>query len=66
MHSYRSSQKQIIKQSNNQQQGFSFTTVNNTTFDTTIANTLDVTLQWGSASASNSIYSDIFVLNKIY
>jgi hypothetical protein len=55
-----------IKQSNNQQQGFSFNTVNNTTFDTTIANTLDVTLQWGSASASNSIYSDIFVLNKIY
>jgi len=29
-------------------------------------NTLDVTLQWGSANAGNSIYSDIFVLNKIY
>jgi hypothetical protein len=55
-----------IKASNNQQQGFSFNTVNNTTFDTTIANTLDVTAQWGAASASNSIYSDIFVLNKIY
>lgn len=55
-----------IKQSNSQQQGFSFNTVNNTTFDTTVANTLDVTLQWGAASASNSIFSDIFVLNKIY
>lgn len=55
-----------IKASNNQQQGFSFNTVNNTTFDTTIPNTLDVTAQWGAASNSNSIYSDIFVLNKIY
>lgn len=55
-----------IKQSNSQQQGFSFNTVNNTTFDTTVSNTLDVTAQWGAASTSNSIYSDIFVLNKIY
>jgi len=55
-----------IKTSNNQQQGFSFNTVNNTTFDTTIPNTLGVTAQWGAASTSNSIYSDIFVLNKIY
>lgn len=55
-----------IKTSNNQQQGFSFNTVNNTTFDTTVSNTLDVTAQWGAASTSNSIYSDIFVLNKIY
>lgn len=47
-------------------EGFSFNTVNNTTFDTTINNTLDVTLQWGSTNAGNSIYSDIFVLNKIY
>ena len=55
-----------IKQSNDQQQGFSFNFVNNTTFDTTVSNTLDVTAQWGAASNSNSIYSDIFVLNKIY
>ena len=47
-------------------EGFSFNTINNTTFDTTINNTLDVTVQWGSTSTSNSIYSDIFVLNKIY
>ena len=54
------------KQSNNNQGGFAFNTVNNTTFDTTISNTLDVTAQWSSNSTDNSIYSDIFVLNKIY
>lgn len=47
-------------------EGFSFNTVNNTTFDTTTLNTLDVTVQWGSTNTGNSIYSDIFVLNKIY
>ncbi len=54
------------KQSNNTQGGFAFNTVNNTTFDTTINNTLDVTVQFSSNSTDNSIYSDIFVLNKIY
>jgi len=54
------------KQSNNTQGGFAFNTVNDTTFDTTVSNTLDVTAQWSSNSALNSIYSDIFVLNKIY
>ena len=47
-------------------EGFAFNTVNNTTFDTTVNNTLDVTVQWGSTAVGNSIYSDIFVLNKIY
>ena len=54
------------KTSNASIQGFAFNTVNNTTFDTTISNTLDVTIQWGSASTGNNIYSDIFILNKIY
>jgi hypothetical protein len=54
------------KQSNGAPLGFAFNTVNSTTFDTTISNTLDVTAQWGSNSALNSIYSDIFILNKIY
>lgn len=54
------------KQSNGSQTGFAFNTVNNTTFDTTISNTLNVTVQWSSNSIENSIYSDIFVLNKIY
>ena len=55
-----------IKQSNNTSEGFAFNTLNNTTFDTTIGNTLDVTAQWSSTSPLNSIYSDNFVLNKIY
>jgi hypothetical protein len=45
---------------------FGFNTINNTTFDTTIMNTLDVTAQWETASVDNSIHSDVFVLNKIY
>jgi hypothetical protein len=54
------------KTSNATVQGFAFNVVNNTTFNTTIPNTLDVTVQWGSNNAGNSIYSDIFILNKIY
>ena len=54
------------KQSNGTPTGFAFNTVNNTTFDTTISNTLVVTAQFSSNSPLNSIYSDIFVLNKIF
>jgi len=55
-----------VKQSNGTPAGFAFNTVNKTTFDTTVSNTLNVTAQFSSTSALNSIYSDIFVLNKIY
>lgn len=54
------------KTNNSSVQGFGFNVVNNTTFNTTISNILDVTVQWGSNNAGNSIYSDIFVLNKTY
>ena len=54
------------KQSNNTPAGFGFNTVNNTTFDTTVSNLLDVTTEWSSNDTLNKIYSDIFVLNKIY
>ena len=47
-------------------EGFAFNSVNSTTFNTTISNTLDVTVQWGAASTGNNIYSDIFILNKTY
>jgi hypothetical protein len=57
---------QFTKTNNAAVNGFSFNTVNNTTFDTTINNTLNITVEWGSNSASNKIYSDIFVLDKIY
>ncbi len=46
--------------------GGGFATINNTTFDTTISNTLDITAQWGSNNASNSIYSVNFVLAKTF
>jgi len=54
------------KTNNASVQGFGFNVVNNTTFSTTISNTLDVTAQWGAASTGNNIYSDIFILNKTY
>jgi hypothetical protein len=55
-----------VKTNNGAVEGFGFNTVNNTTFDTTISNTLNITAQWGSNNAGNSIYSDLFVLNKTY
>jgi len=45
---------------------FGFNTLNNTTFDTTILNTLEINAQWQVASLSNSIHSEFFVLNKLY
>jgi len=56
----------LKKQGGGSQEGFAWTNLNNTTFDTTSGNTLDITAQWSSNNADNSIYSDIFVLNKIY
>jgi len=55
-----------IKSSNGTTQGFSFSTLNNTTFNTTISNTLDITAQWGQLDAGDTIYSDNFVLNKTF
>lgn len=55
-----------VKTVNGEVQGFAFNTINNTTFDTTINNTLDITAQWGSTDSGNSIYTDVFVLNKTY
>mgnify|MGYP003347074576 CR=1 FL=1 len=43
-----------------------FTNQNNSTFDTTSSNTLDITAQWDSTNSANSIYSEIFTLNKVY
>jgi len=54
------------KTSNASVQGFAFNVVNSTTFNTTIPNTLNITVQWGAADPGNSIYSDIFILNKTY
>ena len=55
-----------IKNSGLNFEGANFVFLNNTTFDTTILNTLDITAQWNTNNAGNSIYSDIFILNKVY
>jgi hypothetical protein len=54
------------KDASNAFEGYNSTIINNTTFDTTSTNTLDVTVQWGAADALNSIYSEYFTLNKVY
>jgi len=36
------------------------------TFDTTVNNTLDITVQWAQAKTEDTIYSANFVLHKIY
>jgi hypothetical protein len=47
-------------------EGVNFSQINDTTFDTTIPNTLVVTAQWNTANVGDSIYSEIFTLNKTY
>ena len=47
-------------------EGVNFSIVNNTTFDTTVDNTLVITAEWNTNNAGNSIYSEIFRLNKTY
>ena len=47
-------------------QGVNFSTINSTTFNTTINNTLSVTAKWGTADVDNSIYSELFTLNKTF
>ncbi len=54
------------KNSNNTPESIGFYNLNNTTFDTTIANTLAVTAEWGAASPLDSISTEIFNLYKIY
>lgn len=54
------------RDSGNAFEGKTFSTVNNTTFDTTINNTLNITAEWGTASVSNIIYSDLATLTKTY
>lgn len=54
------------KNASNAFEGADFSIVNNTTFDTTISNTLNITAQWSSNNAGNNIYSESFVLTKIY
>jgi hypothetical protein len=55
-----------IRNGGTQFEGYVLSTINNTTFDTTISNTLIITAQWNTNNAGNSIYSRNFTLIKIY
>ena len=55
-----------VKNSNFTTNGYVFETVNNTTFDTTISNSLDVTWQFDATDASTYMYSEFFTLVKLY
>ena len=54
------------KDASNAFEGTNFSTETSTGFDTTVDNRLVVTAQWGSADTRDSIYSEIFTLNKTY
>lgn len=52
------------KDSGDRFEGKHFFSINSTTFDTTVDNTLDVMAQWGSINPLNRINSQITYLNK--
>lgn len=54
------------KNGSNAFEGQNFIDKNNTTFDTTIGNTLDVTVQFSSTNAGNSMTSKVVYLTKVY
>ena len=47
-------------------EGYVLSTVNNTTFSTTIDNTLVITAQWNTTTTGSSIVSKNFTLTKVY
>ena len=55
-----------LRNSSSSFEGITFSTINNTTFDTTVSNTLDITAQWSTLNVNNVFYSEIFTLSKTY
>ena len=55
-----------IKNSGTNFEGYVLTSINTTTFDTTINNILDVTIEWNTNNGGNSILSRNFTLTKVY
>lgn len=47
-------------------EGSGFSVIENTLFNTTILNTIDITAVWGTDHPENRIYSDNFVLTQVY
>ena len=54
------------KAANNAPENIGFETLNNTTFDTTIENELDVTAEWTVADTGNSIDTHLFNLYRLF
>lgn len=54
------------KDASNAYEGADFTQIENTLFDTTVAQTLDIEAGWGSLNPANQIYVESFVLTKIF
>lgn len=55
-----------VRNGGTQFEGYVLSTVNNTTFDTTVSNTLLITAEWDTNVVGNSITSRNFTLTKIY
>ena len=55
-----------IRNGGTQFEGYVLSTVNNTTFNTTVDNTLVITAQWDPGSIGNSIVTKNFTLTKVY
>ena len=55
-----------IKNSGTNFEGYVLSNINNTTFNTTISNTLIITAQWNTTNAGNSIVTKNFNLTKVY
>jgi hypothetical protein len=55
-----------IKNAGTNFEGYVLSNINNTTFNTTISNTLIVTAQWNTTNAGNSIVTRNFTLTKIF
>ena len=54
------------KDSGTQPESDGFFNLNNTTFDTTVSNTLNVTAQWDTGNPINQIQTEMFNLYRIY
>jgi hypothetical protein len=54
------------KDASNGFEGVNFSTETSTGFNTTIANTIVITAQWGTANIGDIIYSELFTLTKTY
>lgn len=55
-----------VRSTNLNYDGSGFNTLENTNFDTTVLNTLEVTAEWGTNNAANTIVSDVLTLIKTF